>query len=243
MEVFMDHSSRSSNPVNHQMKKERSVHRKPEWQKSAIRTCGYWSEQLSSKGKIYFYNCMTEVSQWQKPPEWNLPEMNRRDLLRLLSERKHNEENNLKRPHATSETESGAVKGDRSLPPTEFKRTKFSYNSEVRRPSSSHLDTAVTNHAGDARYITEVLHGDGKSHVSRSGFFDSRYDLLKKTKQQHMPSRTSTTDDMEISPNSSPLSDGSSTKFPTERRISPQRSILENSSPSTFVSSVPRPAS
>ncbi|CAH8466299.1 unnamed protein product [Heterobilharzia americana] len=234
MEVFMDHSSRSSNPVNHQMKKERSVHRKPEWQKSAIRTCGYWSEQLSSKGKIYFYNCMTEVSQWQKPPEWNLPEMNRRDLLRLLSERKHNEENNLKRPHATSETESGAVKGDRSLPPTEFKRTKFSYNSEVRRPSSSHLDTAVTNHAGDARYITEVLHGDGKSHVSRSGFFDSRYDLLKKTKQQHMPSRTSTTDDMEISPNSSPLSDGSSTKFPTERRISPQRSILENSSPSTF---------
>lgn len=34
---------------------------------------------------------MTEVSQWQKPPEWDLPEMNRRDLLKLLSERKHTE--------------------------------------------------------------------------------------------------------------------------------------------------------
>ena len=39
-------------------------------QKSAIRVCGDWSEHLSSSGKKYYYNCTTEVSQWEKPKEW-----------------------------------------------------------------------------------------------------------------------------------------------------------------------------
>ncbi|KAL3309241.1 hypothetical protein Ciccas_012214 [Cichlidogyrus casuarinus] len=48
-----------------------------QWEKNAIRVCGDWSEQLSSKGKIYFYNSVTEVSQWHKPPEWTLPDTSR----------------------------------------------------------------------------------------------------------------------------------------------------------------------
>lgn len=31
---------------------------------------GDWSEHVSSSGKKYYYNCRTEVSQWEKPPEW-----------------------------------------------------------------------------------------------------------------------------------------------------------------------------
>lgn len=31
---------------------------------------GEWSEHVSSSGKKYYYNCRTEVSQWEKPPEW-----------------------------------------------------------------------------------------------------------------------------------------------------------------------------
>ncbi|KAH0535648.1 WW domain-containing adapter protein with coiled-coil-like isoform X2 [Cotesia glomerata] len=31
---------------------------------------GDWSEHLSSSGKKYYYNCKTEVSQWEKPREW-----------------------------------------------------------------------------------------------------------------------------------------------------------------------------
>ncbi|KAK4473446.1 hypothetical protein MN116_002815 [Schistosoma mekongi] len=236
MEVFMDHSNRPSNSVNHQTKKERSVHGKPEWQKSAIRTCGYWSEQLSSKGKIYFYNCITEVSQWQKPPEWNLPEMNRRDLLRLLSDRKHTEENNLKRSHTVSESEPGAIKDDRSLLSNDLKRTKYSANAEVRRPSSSHFATNLSNHTSNLSHVTEVSHGDGKNHVSLPMTCDPRYDSLKKTKLSHLPSRSFTTDDMEISPNSSPLSDSSSTKFPPDGRLSPQRSNISHFSPGTLSS-------
>ncbi|TNN13040.1 WW domain-containing adapter protein isoform 2 [Schistosoma japonicum] len=238
--VFMDHSNRPSNSVNHQTKKERNVHGKPEWQKSAIRTCGYWSEQLSSKGKIYFYNCITEVSQWQKPPEWNLPEMSRRDLLRLLSDRKHIEENNLKRSHTVSESEPGAIKDDRSLTSSDLKRTKYSVNVEVRRPSSSHLDTNLSNHTFNLNHITEVSHGDGKNHVSLPMTCDSRYDSMKKTKLNHLPPRTFTTDDMEISPNSSPLSDSSSTKFPPGGRLSPQRSKISHFSPGTLNFQRPR---
>lgn len=31
---------------------------------------GDWSEHMSSSGKKYYYNCKTEVSQWEKPKEW-----------------------------------------------------------------------------------------------------------------------------------------------------------------------------
>ncbi|XP_078620335.1 WW domain-containing adapter protein with coiled-coil-like isoform X2 [Branchiostoma floridae x Branchiostoma japonicum] len=31
---------------------------------------GDWSEHISSSGKKYYYNCKTEVSQWEKPPGW-----------------------------------------------------------------------------------------------------------------------------------------------------------------------------
>ena len=33
--------------------------------------CGDWSEHVSSSGKRYYYNCKTEVSQWEKPKDWN----------------------------------------------------------------------------------------------------------------------------------------------------------------------------
>ncbi|XP_046734730.1 WW domain-containing adapter protein with coiled-coil isoform X1 [Diprion similis] len=31
---------------------------------------GDWSEHMSSSGKKYYYNCKTEISQWEKPREW-----------------------------------------------------------------------------------------------------------------------------------------------------------------------------
>lgn len=37
---------------------------------------GDWSEHLSSSGKKYYYNCKTEVSQWEKPREWCDPRQN-----------------------------------------------------------------------------------------------------------------------------------------------------------------------
>lgn len=35
-----------------------------------ITRVGDWSEHVSSSAKKYYYNCKTEVSQWEKPREW-----------------------------------------------------------------------------------------------------------------------------------------------------------------------------
>ncbi|CAF3921011.1 unnamed protein product [Rotaria sordida] len=38
--------------------------------KKPLRVYGDWSEFKSSTGKTYFYNCKTEISQWEKPKGW-----------------------------------------------------------------------------------------------------------------------------------------------------------------------------
>lgn len=39
-------------------------------EKSKPRQIGDWSEHTSSSGKRYYYNVVTEQSQWEKPLEW-----------------------------------------------------------------------------------------------------------------------------------------------------------------------------
>ncbi|KAJ9601216.1 hypothetical protein L9F63_000636, partial [Diploptera punctata] len=39
-------------------------------ERERIARVGDWSEHISSSGKKYYYNCKTEVSQWEKPREW-----------------------------------------------------------------------------------------------------------------------------------------------------------------------------
>lgn len=39
-------------------------------ERDRIARVGDWSEHISSSGKKYYYNCKTEVSQWEKPREW-----------------------------------------------------------------------------------------------------------------------------------------------------------------------------
>ncbi|XP_048866953.1 WW domain-containing adapter protein with coiled-coil-like isoform X3 [Brienomyrus brachyistius] len=42
-----------------------------------------WSEHISSSGKKYYYNCRTEVSQWEKPKEWLEREQRQKDTSKL----------------------------------------------------------------------------------------------------------------------------------------------------------------
>ncbi|EEC06594.1 conserved hypothetical protein, partial [Ixodes scapularis] len=49
----------------------RAVFPCPQESKEKLRQqVGDWSEHVSSSGKKYYYNCKTEVSQWEKPKEW-----------------------------------------------------------------------------------------------------------------------------------------------------------------------------
>ncbi|KAL8616886.1 hypothetical protein ACOMHN_041805 [Nucella lapillus] len=60
-------SSATKRPADHRDGKDHRA----EVQKSAVRVCGDWSEHISSSGKRYYFNCKSEVSQWEKPREWN----------------------------------------------------------------------------------------------------------------------------------------------------------------------------
>ncbi|KAM6976509.1 WW domain-containing adapter protein with coiled-coil isoform 2-T2 [Aplochiton taeniatus] len=41
-----------------------------------------WSEHISSSGKKYYYNCRTEVSQWEKPKEWLEREQRQKEVTK-----------------------------------------------------------------------------------------------------------------------------------------------------------------
>ncbi|XP_064466029.1 WW domain-containing adapter protein with coiled-coil-like isoform X2 [Ornithodoros turicata] len=63
------HSSKScsSDVSAHRTNHDRSHN---EENKEKRQQVGDWSEHVSSSGKKYYYNCKTEVSQWEKPKEW-----------------------------------------------------------------------------------------------------------------------------------------------------------------------------
>ncbi|XP_061410602.1 WW domain-containing adapter protein with coiled-coil-like isoform X4 [Lethenteron reissneri] len=44
-----------------------------------------WSEHISSSGKKYYYNCRTEVSQWEKPKEWIEREQRHREAANRMA--------------------------------------------------------------------------------------------------------------------------------------------------------------
>ncbi|BET00418.1 Hypothetical protein domain [Nesidiocoris tenuis] len=68
-------SSQNSSRDSSQRKLNSSCQDKRDDRERVVRV-GDWSEHLSSSGKKYYYNCKTEVSQWEKPREWCDPRQN-----------------------------------------------------------------------------------------------------------------------------------------------------------------------
>ncbi|XP_064598143.1 WW domain-containing adapter protein with coiled-coil-like [Liolophura sinensis] len=85
--------------------------------KSAVGLSGDWSEHISSSGKKYYYNCRTEVSQWEKPKDWvDLPGSRGSD-----SRSKDSRSSSNRQPAYTSNKSSGdggrhSSAGDRDRP-------------------------------------------------------------------------------------------------------------------------------
>ncbi|KAF7242680.1 hypothetical protein EG68_09911 [Paragonimus skrjabini miyazakii] len=225
MEVYTDYSSHSADSVNQKTKKMGAA--RGRFEKNAIRVSGDWSEQLSSKGKIYFYNCITEVSQWQKPPDWKLPDMDHEELLRRLGSREQVtvDGKSTKRVHVTSSVNVGGVRDSvygNCLSP---KRGKFT--SDVRRVnqaagdkfSPALMDSSVTR----VHCLTELTprsfnhRSRPTSRSSPKRHYDHRgsqaFGLTAQSRRHltnNLSGRLHPTDDMDISPGSSPMSGGSS---------------------------------
>ncbi|XP_071874473.1 WW domain-containing adapter protein with coiled-coil wacky isoform X4 [Bombus fervidus] len=69
---------------------------------------GDWSEHMSSSGKKYYYNCKTEVSQWEKPREWISRTENRQRQSNDYSSRSNHDK------HSNSRSNSSSVRDGKS---------------------------------------------------------------------------------------------------------------------------------
>uniref|UniRef100_A0A1B6DZU4 WW domain-containing protein n=1 Tax=Clastoptera arizonana TaxID=38151 RepID=A0A1B6DZU4_9HEMI len=65
-----DKRSRESRDSEHRTNHDRNSSEDKREERDRGLRVGDWSEHLSSSGKKYYYNCKTEVSQWEKPREW-----------------------------------------------------------------------------------------------------------------------------------------------------------------------------
>ncbi|CAH8447790.1 unnamed protein product [Dicrocoelium dendriticum] len=209
MEVYTDYTNHSSETVGHVARKMGSS--RGRYEKNALRVCGDWSEQLSSKGKIYFYNCITEVSQWQKPPEWKLPDMEPDELLTRLSNREHMQIDgkNLKRSRLQVVGEARQVKDvvydDRCGSP---KRGKYCGNDQS---ASCDLQLRPTSHDEPSRVFAHRVRAAPRSSPRRNCFQSAGLTAHpRRPLSDALPLRALPADDMDISPGSSPMSEGSS---------------------------------
>ncbi|KAK5877282.1 hypothetical protein CesoFtcFv8_024804 [Champsocephalus esox] len=75
--------SPQENPHNHSSLHSSNSHSNPSKTSDTPHEPGDdWSEHISSSGKKYYYNCRTEVSQWEKPKEWLEREQRQRETTK-----------------------------------------------------------------------------------------------------------------------------------------------------------------
>ncbi|XP_015586229.1 WW domain-containing adapter protein with coiled-coil homolog isoform X3 [Cephus cinctus] len=68
---------------------------------------GDWSEHMSSSGKKYYYNCKTEVSQWEKPREWIVRADSRQRQSNDYSSRSSHDKHSNSRSNSSSGARDG----------------------------------------------------------------------------------------------------------------------------------------
>ncbi|XP_037028529.1 WW domain-containing adapter protein with coiled-coil homolog isoform X3 [Bradysia coprophila] len=97
---------------------------------------GDWSEHVSSSGKKYYYNCKTEVSQWEKPKEWL-------DKERGLSKERHREYREKERDRERDErfSRSSYVKHSSSRSSSRLQWIQDSDGLKSRRRNDGNFDS------------------------------------------------------------------------------------------------------
>lgn len=117
---------------------------------------GDWTEHLSSSGKKYYYNCKTEVSQWEKPKEWIERERDRlraRDRDREFDRSYSSSRSGLRHEKHSSNSRSSSSGGCSKDPVRESATSS-------RHWSSSSREESDTNSKADLRLQSQ--HRGGK---------------------------------------------------------------------------------
>ncbi|XP_027033357.1 WW domain-containing adapter protein with coiled-coil [Tachysurus fulvidraco] len=77
--------SPQENSHNHGSLHSSNSHSNPNKSDTAYDPADDWSEHISSSGKKYYYNCRTEVSQWEKPKEWLEREQRQKEASKMAT--------------------------------------------------------------------------------------------------------------------------------------------------------------
>ncbi|XP_041375025.1 WW domain-containing adapter protein with coiled-coil homolog [Gigantopelta aegis] len=137
-----------------------------EVQKSAVRVFGDWSEHISSSGKRYYYNCRTEVSQWEKPKECaespQTPDNSRTKESRTPIKSSH--------PSSSSRIADDRCKhstSDRDRVDSRYSRSN-SDTVSVRQSDKSHLDRHKMGYTADSPNSNATSHRTSTSQRNNS---------------------------------------------------------------------------
>ncbi|XP_063235701.1 WW domain-containing adapter protein with coiled-coil homolog isoform X2 [Bacillus rossius redtenbacheri] len=115
-----------------------SCQEKRETERERVARVGDWSEHISSSGKKYYYNCKTEVSQWEKPREWVEKERSREkqtDRNYTSTNRTSHEKHSNSRPSA-SNCRDAPVKAASSSASRQQEKRDLYWNSQSSSSSS-----------------------------------------------------------------------------------------------------------
>ncbi|XP_069108761.1 WW domain-containing adapter protein with coiled-coil-like isoform X2 [Argopecten irradians] len=136
---------------------------KSESQKTAGRTCGDWSEHVSSSGMHYYYNCKTEVSQWEKPKDWTDGPGSKPDV----------------KPNNYSRSGSGNSGGAKHSYPS--KSTGFPASTDKSKHSSNAADRTLLSEKNLKRSMSDI-----NPTYPHSGKPDKKYIIEKFQASQHL---------------------------------------------------------
>ncbi|XP_033848962.2 WW domain-containing adapter protein with coiled-coil-like isoform X3 [Acipenser ruthenus] len=126
------HSTPSSNPS-----KTSNAHYEP---------ADDWSEHISSSGKKYYYNCRTEVSQWEKPKEWLEREQRQKEATKMAVVNSFPKDRDYRREamQATATSGFSSGKSAQTEKPASHSCTSQSSSTSSLNPSVTQTSSAST---------------------------------------------------------------------------------------------------
>ncbi|XP_041475200.1 WW domain-containing adapter protein with coiled-coil-like isoform X2 [Lytechinus variegatus] len=163
--------------------------------KTILEKAKEWSEHKSSSGKKYYYNCRTEVSQWEKPKEW----VEREKLQRVVGTGKLGASDSPHQPSTTPTGSSKALPNDKHSSdgkPDEIEREARTSDKAEKRADNQLQDRKPINSQTKGKPQLHSPHAKpASSHSSSSstntGYSTSQSQQAKSTSSQSTSSSSS----------------------------------------------------
>ncbi|MGH0138222.1 UNVERIFIED_CONTAM: hypothetical protein FKN15_066050 [Acipenser sinensis] len=106
-----------------------------------------WSEHISSSGKKYYYNCRTEVSQWEKPKEWLEREQRQKEATKMAVVNSFPKDRDYRREAMQATATSGFSSGILTAAVTQASLQSMLHKILTAGPSAFNITTLLSQAA------------------------------------------------------------------------------------------------